>query len=1081
MDAAETQGPRGAPAPPQQPPAPPAPPSAPTPLVSLVLVAHDPGEWFDDVLAGLAAQDHRLLDVVVVDAGRKAGLSDRVLNVLPDARTVEAPGSPGFGAAANRAVIGASDGQANGGTGPNRIPSYHLFMHDDVVLDGTAVRRMVERALAANAGVVGPKVLVGTDGRILHDMGSTVDRYGSPVPRLHPGEVDQGQYDATPDVFAVAEAALLVRTDLFAAVGGFDPEIRFLDGHIDLCWRACLAGATVTTAPTAVGRTVSGDPSARRGTNPAILRPRHRLRMSLTNQAAGRSATVVAELAAATVLGVAYGLLTGRFRHVWGLVSAWPWNLGRHSGVRHRRRIIARHRRVDPARVVAGPDMPHHAIRRAVTGRAPYGTGDEAPGNIAFHNIWSALLGPGGVALMASAAVLGFGSRHLLTRGLPAVGRLQALPADPMDLVRSWWHGWRPTGTGVSTTGPDALALLGVVARLMPGNDNLIWTAVVLAALPVGALGVWRLVRPVGGGRSRAAAVLTYLAVPLPYDALREGRLAPLAVYASLPWIAHRLAEAQGVVPYGHRGGDPGPGTRIRNMGSDILLTGLVVAAAIAIDPTVVVVLPVLVGGLVVGSLLAGSVAGLTRLVTVAAGGAVVAAIVQLPLLFNLVDNHPLDSLAVPTTWPRGSLGTAAMFTLDTGSPLGGSSWAGTFGIDRIGWTVLVVPALALVTATGWRLAISIRAAFVVAGGFASVWLVDQGWWQGPTLPPELLLVPVALGLAWAAAAAVADMGTTRSMPRGGPNLRNALPAVAGLALALTVLPVVVGSLGGRLGMPEADLPSALPFIAEPRAGIGETTRGGDGRVLWVGEPTILPAVGVPLSDDPLSGEVAVAVTDGRPDLIDQWPYDLTGAPGVAEIRDALAEALAGRTSRLGAAIGAWGVDHVVLVERSAPAPHEAIEAPLPPTYAAALTRQLDMARVEGLNSAVTIFENIATRPVHAVVRDRTGRAVPAAVTPLAYDRLQVQASADGAYRWILGPEGAWSFSVDGITRLLVPAGEAGGVPGRPSVRVASGTIGELVHDGASSRSRRLLQVAALCGVLLLASWLRTDPEPEWP
>ena len=1081
MDAAETQGPRGAPAPPQQPPAPPAPPSAPTPLVSLVLVAHDPGEWFDDVLAGLAAQDHRLLDVVVVDAGRKAGLSDRVLNVLPDARTVEAPGSPGFGAAANRAVIGASDGQANGGTGPNRIPSYHLFMHDDVVLDGTAVRRMVERALAANAGVVGPKVLVGTDGRILHDMGSTVDRYGSPVPRLHPGEVDQGQYDVTPDVFAVAEAALLVRTDLFAAVGGFDPEIRFLDGHIDLCWRACLAGATVTTAPTAVGRTVSGDPSARRGTNPAILRPRHRLRMSLTNQAAGRSATVVAELAAATVLGVAYGLLTGRFRHVWGLVSAWPWNLGRHSGVRHRRRIIARHRRVDPARVVAGPDMPHHAIRRAVTGRAPYGTGDEAPGNIAFHNIWSALLGPGGVALMASAAVLGFGSRHLLTRGLPAVGRLQALPADPMDLVRSWWHGWRPTGTGVSTTGPDALALLGVVARLMPGNDNLIWTAVVLAALPVGALGVWRLVRPVGGGRSRAAAVLTYLAVPLPYDALREGRLAPLAVYASLPWIAHRLAEAQGVVPYGHRGGDPGPGTRIRNMGSDILLTGLVVAAAIAIDPTVVVVLPVLVGGLVVGSLLAGSVAGLTRLVTVAAGGAVVAAIVQLPLLFNLVDNHPLDSLAVPTTWPRGSLGTAAMFTLDTGSPLGGSSWAGTFGIDRIGWTVLVVPALALVTATGWRLAISIRAAFVVAGGFASVWLVDQGWWQGPTLPPELLLVPVALGLAWAAAAAVADMGTTRSMPRGGPNLRNALPAVASLALALTVLPVVVGSLGGRLGMPEADLPSALPFIAEPRAGIGETTRGGDGRVLWVGEPTILPAVGVPLSDDPLSGEVAVAVTDGRPDLIDQWPYDLTGAPGVAEIRDALAEALAGRTSRLGAAIGAWGVDHVVLVERSAPAPHEAIEAPLPPTYAAALTRQLDMARVEGLNSAVTIFENIATRPVHAVVRDRTGRAVPAAVTPLAYDRLQVQASADGAYRWILGPEGAWSFSVDGITRPLVPAGEAGGVPGRPSVRVASGTIGELVHDGASSRSRRLLQVAALCGVLLLASWLRTDPEPEWP
>ncbi len=1082
MDAAETQGPKAAHIPPQSQSTPPAltPKPPPAPLVGVVLVAQDPGDWFDDVLAGLAAQDHHHLDVVVADAGRKPGLADRVLNVLPDAHTVKAPDSSGFGVAANRAVVGSSGEEANRGTGPNRIPNYYLFMHDDVVLDGTAVRRMVERAASANAGVVSPKILSGTEGRILHDMGSSIDRYGSPVPRLHPGEMDQGQYDATPDVFAVAEAALLVRTDLFAAIGGFDPEIRSLDGHVDLCWRARLAGASVTTAPTAVGRTVGVDTSERSGTNPAILRPRNRLRMSLTNQGPARSVAMVAELAAATVLGVAYGLLTGRFRHVWGLLSAWPWNLRRWSGIRHRRRIIAKHRQVDPALIVAGLDTPHHAIRRVVTGRAPYGTGDEAPSNIAFHHIWGALLGPGGIALIASAAVLGFGSRHLLTRGLPAVGRFQALPMDPMDLARAWWHGWRPTGTGVATPGPDALALLGVVARLVPGSDNLLWTVVVLSALPVGALGIWRLVRPVGGGRSRAAAVLTYLAVPIPYDALREGRLAPLAVYASLPWIAHRLAEAQGVVPYGQRGGDPGPGTRIRNVGSDILLTGLVVAAAISINPTVLLLLPVLLIGLIVGSLLAGSITGLTRLVAVATGGVLVAAVVQLPLLLDLFDNQRLDSLAVPTTWPSGSLGAWAMFTLDTGSPLAGPSWVGTFGIDRIGWAVLIAPVLALLATTGWRLAISIRAWFIVAGGFASVWLADQGWWQGPALSAELLLVPVALGLAWAASAAVADIGTTISRLRRGPDWRNALPAIAGLALVLTVLPVVVGSLGGRLGMPDSDLPSALPFIAEPRSGIGDPTSGGDNRVLWVGEPTILPAVGIPLVQGPLSGAVAIAVTEGRPDLLDQWPYDLTEAPGVVGIRDALARALDGRTSRLGAAIGAWGVGHVVLVERSAPAPHEAVEAPLPPTYAAALTRQLDLTRVEGLNSAVTIFENIATKPVHAVVRDRTGRAVPAVITPLAYDRRQVKASADGAYRWILGPEGSWSFSVDGTTRPLVPAGEAGGIPDRSSVRVASGTIGELAHDGESSRSRRLVQVAALCSVLLLASWLRTDPEPEW-
>ena len=68
---------------------------------------------------------------------------------------------------------------------------------------------------------------------------------------------------------------------------------------------------------------------------------------------------------------------------------------------------------------------------------------------IRVHQLWSALLGPGGIALLVAGSVLGFGSRHLLTKGLPAIGRFQKLPEDPLDLFRSWWHGWRSTGTGI--------------------------------------------------------------------------------------------------------------------------------------------------------------------------------------------------------------------------------------------------------------------------------------------------------------------------------------------------------------------------------------------------------------------------------------------------------------------------------------------------------------------------------------------------------------------------------------------------------------------------------------------------------
>ena len=61
----------------------------------------------------------------------------------------------------------------------------------------------------------------------------------------------------------------------------------------------------------------------------------------------------------------------------------------------------------------------------------------------------------------------------------------------------------------------------------------------------------------------------------------------------------------------------------------------------------------------------------------------------------------------------------------------------------------------------------------------------------------------------------------------------------------------------------------------------------------------------------------------------------------------------------------------------------------------------------------------------------------------------------------------------------IMAAGATGGVVDRPSVRVASGTTGLLVHDGRVARSRRLLQVMALCSVLLLASWVRTEGDTD--
>ena len=90
---------------------------------------------------------------------------------------------------------------------------------------------------------------MGRPERRLLQVGLAADKTGVPLSPVEPGELDQEQHDAVRDVFFVPGACTLVRADLFAALGGFDPGIDLLGEDLDLCWRAHVAGARVLIAP----------------------------------------------------------------------------------------------------------------------------------------------------------------------------------------------------------------------------------------------------------------------------------------------------------------------------------------------------------------------------------------------------------------------------------------------------------------------------------------------------------------------------------------------------------------------------------------------------------------------------------------------------------------------------------------------------------------------------------------------------------------------------------------------------------------------------------------------------------------
>ena len=68
---------------------------------------------------------------------------------------------------------------------------------------------------------------------------------------MQAGEIDDGQHDAVRDVFVAPGGFTLVRADLLAELGGFDPEVVAMGEDLDLCWRAQVAGARVVVAPDA--------------------------------------------------------------------------------------------------------------------------------------------------------------------------------------------------------------------------------------------------------------------------------------------------------------------------------------------------------------------------------------------------------------------------------------------------------------------------------------------------------------------------------------------------------------------------------------------------------------------------------------------------------------------------------------------------------------------------------------------------------------------------------------------------------------------------------------------------------------
>ncbi len=916
------------------------------PPVVLVVVAHNPGDWFGEALTSMADQTYPNTSILVIDAASDLDLAPVVAESAPGAHLRRIDQNPGFGPAANE-VLTAVEGA-----------SFYLFCHDDVRLEPDVVQVMVEEAFRSNAGMVGAKVVDWGDPSRILQVGMGADKTGAPAPLVERGELDQEQHDAVRDVFYIPGAATLVRGDLFSALAGFDPEIELLGEDLDLSWRAHVVGARVLVAPGARVAHLEALGQRRPLDDRRRLQMRHRLRSSRVAYTWWSRVRVVPQAALVALAEFVFGVVTGRFHHAADVVAAWAWNVRHRGSVRARRRLLAAHRTVadrDVRRLQVRGSARVSAFLRGQLGLDQSRMGDNRLGNMTgagrdlVTNLRSARARSSLVAWVAVLALLAFGSRELLTSGIPVIGQFVAYPHHPSALVQQWLSGFRGTGLGSTTAAPTLLGVLGGLGYLFGGAMGLLRTVLVVGALPLGVLGVWRLARPLGSRRARITAMVVYACLPLGINAVARGRWDGLVLYGLLPWMANQLVKGSRLAPFGPVDGDIGPGVADRPVWQRILLLGVVTALAAMVVPFAVVMVVALGVGFALGGLLGGQVRGALRLVGVAVAGALVATLLHLPWSVTWVTGGWRAFVGLSSTGGQ-PLSLASVLRLDTGP----------FGSAPLGWVFLPAGLLVLLIGRSWRLGWAVRAWVVVAGSMAVVFVAQvapAGWFPAP----EVLLAPAAMSLALATGLGMVAFEI--DLPDYHFGWRQIASLLAGAALVLGVFPFVGASLTGQWGLPTSDFSSTLANLSAKDGGNGPY------RVLWLGEAALVPGapwrLAAPGIDRLGSGAVLsyATSTGGTADVTDLQPGPDTGA--TAQLTRTLQLAGAGDTTRLGALLAPMGVRYVVVPLADAPKPFNTGPTSQPTAVLSMLNAQLDLADIDVIEG-VAVFRNASWGPTRA-------------------------------------------------------------------------------------------------------------------
>lgn len=227
------------------------------------------------------------VSIVVADNGSTDGSVDYVKKEHPSVRIIEFDTNHGFTGGYNRAFAQVE-------------ADYFLLLNSDIEVTNGWLRPLIENMdSSSSVGICMPKIRSAFD----HDSfeyagacGGFLDVLGFPFCRgriLSNIEKDRMQYNQAIEVFWASGAAMMIRSELYRSLGGFDELFFAHMEEIDLCWRAKLAGWQVWVYPDSVVYHVGGGTLPNNSPHKLYLNYRNNLLMLHKNLPAGRRRVII--------------------------------------------------------------------------------------------------------------------------------------------------------------------------------------------------------------------------------------------------------------------------------------------------------------------------------------------------------------------------------------------------------------------------------------------------------------------------------------------------------------------------------------------------------------------------------------------------------------------------------------------------------------------------------------------------------------------------------------------------------------------------------------------------------------------